>query len=84
VQYQTGTNVYDYGPPTTSWGDFNPEAQATIVNQWFGGDSHPGATGRSHTDNEDPSAPNFGTSDPYFHYIQDPIRAGGPETASFA
>jgi len=58
------------------------------VNEWFGGDSHPWAIGRVHTDNQEPTDPNFATippnntPDPYFHYIQDIIRAGGPESAS--
>ena len=83
-----GIDVYDYGPPTTSWGDYDPEAQGAIVNEWFGGDSHPWAIGRVHTDNQEPTDPNFATippnntPDPYFHYIQDIIRAGGPESAS--
>jgi LGFP repeat len=80
-----GIDVYDYGPPTTSWGDYNPEAQGAIVNQWFGGnEKDPWAVppNRVPTDNEDPSSPTFAATDPYFHYIRDIIRAGGPESAS--
>ena len=84
VQKATGTNVYNYGPPTTAWGDFNPEAQASVVDMWFGGVCQEGSSYtplRQRTDREDVSSPTFGLNsdgsvDPYFHYIQDNIRAG--------
>jgi hypothetical protein len=73
---------YLYGPPTTPWGQFDLEAQGAVVDKWFGGvpnASNPAWTpNRTDTSNEDPSSPSFagGTSDPYYHYIQDNIRAG--------
>ncbi len=60
-------------PPVASmasWGDFNPEAQAGIVNEWFGGDEKdPWAKppARVPTNNLDPTASSFGAADPYFH-----------------
>jgi hypothetical protein len=93
IENATGTDVYFYGPPTTPWGDFNPESQAAVVDKWFGGVipvsndgvKSPYTPDRVSTENEDPSSPTFGVGedshdqpviDPYFHYIQDNIRAG--------
>jgi hypothetical protein len=84
AEYSTvDPHVYRYGPPTTRWSDYNPEAQGAVVDQWFGGEPCPWAKGpgRMPTGALDPSDPDFGIADPYFHYIQN-IRAGGPENAS--
>lgn len=36
-----GDNVYAYGPPGPDWSSgFNPEQQAAIVDQWFGGNGN--------------------------------------------
>jgi hypothetical protein len=87
IEFDTGTNVYHYGPSTSLWaepGGFNPEAQASLVDQWFGGWCWhpPWAPNRNlngmGNKGEDPSSPDFagGTSDPYFYYIQNNVRTG--------
>ena len=40
AEYVLGDNVYDYGPAGPGWSEFNAEQQASIVDQWFGGNRH--------------------------------------------
>ena len=67
VDYSVASeDVYTYGTPDQPWSSFNLEAQASIVDEWFGGIATPVVPNRK------PMDPN----DPYFHYIRDNIRAG--------
>jgi uncharacterized protein with LGFP repeats len=66
ANYNVGQSVYTYGPPESSWGDFNLEAQGAIVDQWFGGTSTPVVPFRKAMD----------SNDPYFGYIANNIRTG--------
>ncbi|HEX3479660.1 MAG TPA: hypothetical protein VHT91_31770 [Kofleriaceae bacterium] len=63
-----GQSVYVYGPPSSPWSSFNLEAQAAIVDQWFGGIATVNAPLRTPEHSMD------GT-DPYFPYIQNNLRA---------
>ena len=65
ARYQLGENVYAYGPPGPPYSAFNLEAQAAIVDQWFGGNgsSVPGRTPMNE-------------QDPYFTYIANNLRLG--------
>lgn len=74
-----GHDVYQYGPPSDSWGSFNMEAQGAIVDQWFGGVRVVNAPNRTLNWNDtsggkaaDPKA----LSDPYFAFIANNIRKG--------
>ncbi|MDH7459831.1 hypothetical protein QEG73_01035 [Chitinophagaceae bacterium 26-R-25] len=61
-----GQSVYVYGPPGPAWGNFNLEAQAAIVDQWFAGTKTVVVPNRTPMDG----------NDPYFGYIRDNIRNG--------
>ena len=67
------SGVYVYGPPDLAWGEFGTEAQGALVDQWFGGFATVNAPNRTKDNNVDDTKH---TTDPYFHYIQDNIRAG--------
>ena len=62
--YLMGDNVYEYGPPGPDWSAFNLEQQASIVQQWYGGES--------------PNYPakKMDTANPYFEYIKGNILTG--------
>lgn len=51
-----GKSAYSYRPAGADWDEFGPEAQASIVDQWFGGN------GRQ-------TAPAMNLDSPYFGYI---------------
>jgi hypothetical protein len=57
---------YEYGPPGQPWSSFNLEAQAAIVDQWFGGN------GRRQ------SPPRMNLNSPYVGYINNNVRLGAP------
>jgi hypothetical protein len=59
----TGSNVYAYGPAGPSWGSFNIEQQAMIVQQWYAG-------------TRNGSAGPMKQNDPYFRYIATNIWLG--------
>jgi LGFP repeat len=63
-----GQSVYAYGPPGSPWKSFGLEAQAAIVDQWFGGIPAVNAPLRT-------SKLPMDQSDPYFPYIRDNILA---------
>lgn len=65
VQLQ-GSSAYDYGLPGPDFGTFTIEAQASIVDQWFGG-TWPGSSGKQ-----------MSFDDPYFEYIANNIWLGQP------
>lgn len=77
---QVGQSVYQYGPPTTAWGDFNLEAQGAIVDQWFGGIAVVNAPLRYENWVSAPLPPPpvrpLPENDPYFGYIANNIRKG--------
>ncbi len=77
---QVGQQVYQYGPPTTPWGDFNLEAQGAIVDQWFGGTTVVNAPLRYENWVSAPLPPPpvqpLAANDPYFGYIANNIRKG--------
>jgi hypothetical protein len=56
-------DVYRYGNPGRNFGSFNLEQQASIVDEWFGGNG-PMQTGN----------PRESRESPYFRYIRDNIR----------
>jgi hypothetical protein len=67
----SGSSSYQYGPPDLAWDEFDIEAQATIVNEWFSGStsscpSWPSAVKRKPKD----------PADPYFTYIANNILLG--------
>jgi hypothetical protein len=65
AHYQLGENVYAYGPPGPPYSAFNLEAQAAIVDQWFGGNG-----------NNVPGRTPMNQQDPYFRYLANNIRLG--------
>ena len=66
-----GQSAYDYGPAGATWRSYGLEGQATMVDQWFGG-------------NRRQTAQKLGTgiamdkNSPYFQYIDNNVRAGIP------
>lgn len=66
-----GQSAYDYGPAGATWRSYGLEGQATMVDQWFGG-------------NRRQTAQKLGTgiamdkNSPYFQYIDNNLRAGIP------
>jgi hypothetical protein len=66
-----GQSAYDYGPPTRRWEDWGLEQAASIVDEWFAGDSKDAP---SNFFNKPRTA--HDPEDPYFHYISDNIRLG--------
>jgi hypothetical protein len=67
----SGSSSYQYGPADLAWSDFDIEAQATIVNEWFSGSisncaSWPAGVKRKPKD----------PADPYFTYIANNILLG--------
>ena len=69
INYTLGQDPYQYGPPGTPWGEMNQEAQAAIVDQWFGGVPTMNAPFRQVGKGMDPK-------DPYFSYIEENILQG--------
>ena len=67
-----GKSGYVYGPAGGSFGDFNPEQQARMVDDWFAG------SGRQLFDAANKLMGPMVEDDrnPYFRYIRDNIRAG--------
>ncbi len=71
-----GDNVYQYSPPPgPPWSSYNLEQQASIVNEWFAGNSDPAAYVQYVFLPEDK------TDNPWFQYIQDNILT---ESAGFS
>ena len=60
------SDPYDYGPPGPPWSSFGLEAQAAIVDQWFGGTGKQKGQG------------SMNKSSPYFGYIAGNILPGVP------
>jgi hypothetical protein len=67
VDQTKGSTAYNYGPPGTPWGCFGMEAQAAIVDEWFGGTGH-------QVTKADPSG--MDRDSPYFGYIVNDLRLG--------
>ncbi len=69
-------SAYRYGPADASWRAFNPEQQASIVDEWFAGHttsdprSKQAAFPAMHQADQGPG------SNPYYRYVRDNIRAG--------
>ena len=61
-------SVYKYGPPGPAFSQFNLEQQASIVDDWFGGNGQQTAHAPRTEDD----------SNPYFRYVRDNIRARLP------
>jgi hypothetical protein len=64
-----GDDAYRYGDPTDEWTSLDPEQQAQIVQDWFGG--HTG-----HWAGERQTGIPRDTASPYYHYITDFLRIG--------
>lgn len=69
-------HVYMPGPPTTRWGDFNLEQQASLVDEWFLGKETPEWHNALQPPNSTDERIPMAETDPYFHYIRDHIRQG--------
>lgn len=67
-----GRAAYDYGGPGPPWDSFHIEAQAHIVDDWFGGTGQ-----QAPKDSLDTTvSPQMSPNSPYFGYIEHNIRAG--------
>lgn len=64
--------VYQYGDAGPNYADFNPEQQASIIDDWFAGSGKQGAFGFGPIEEADPSIDE--NLNPYFRYIRDNIR----------
>jgi hypothetical protein len=64
-----GQGAYQYGPPGPEWESLGLEQQATIVNEWFAGNSHHMTPALSSRKGQD-------TNDPYYGYISNNILLG--------
>ena len=63
------------------WSYFNPEQQASIVDDWFGGDGSSNTQGKQHhyppMDEDEPTAPPAPDGhNPFYRFIRDNIRSG--------
>ena len=66
-----GHAAYHYGDGNVAWTSLGVEAQASIVDQWFGGNGQ-----QSPKHGSEPLPMNLNS--PYFHYISDNVQAGNP------
>ena len=64
VNYVMGDDIYAYGSAGPPWSSFNLEQQATIVNQWFGGDGNSNGQGAMNKNN------------PYYRYVAENVLTG--------
>lgn len=64
ANYVMGDDIYAYGAAGPPWASFNLEQQATIVNEWFGGNG-----------NSEGQGP-MNKSNPYYRYISGNILTG--------
>jgi hypothetical protein len=64
-------SAYSYGPPGPSWNEFGTESQGSIVDEWFAGNKFPAEGGQQKSYN-----PMDSSTNPYYRYIRDNIRAG--------
>jgi hypothetical protein len=73
-QVVEGKSAYRYGEPGPSWRSFGVEGQASIVDQWFGGNGNqvPGVLPAGFEDRPAKMNPDSR----YFDYIENNIRAG--------
>ena len=67
-QITEGDDAYIYGPPGPPWSSFGVEAQASVVDQWFG------ANGRQSPPEKETPRP-MNPDSIYFGYIDNDIRA---------
>jgi hypothetical protein len=63
TQLGQGGSAYAYGPPGPLWSEFGIEGQASIVDEWFGG-------------NRAQAGPPQDPNGPYFDYIANNVRLG--------
>lgn len=69
-------SAYDYAPAGVSWGSFNHEQQASIVEHWFSGEGTRDERSRQLAHRPMVEQDLGPDGNPYFRYIRDNIRAG--------
>lgn len=69
-------SVYAYGPPTSGWGDFNLEQQASVIDEWYAGSAMPPPSpSRQRPQRAYPPMVEDDVN-PYWRYVRDNLRAG--------